>query len=104
MAVEPDTETLRDKINLETGRVAWAELERHFARGALVRVAGELDLVEVAQRFALDDKAAVQAWMEEGAVAVAEAGDAQRWSAERPEFWAVVVAPWVLVQEIRGHG
>ena len=39
---------LRAKLNAETGKLAWKELERHFARGVVVKVAGDLDLVEVA--------------------------------------------------------
>jgi hypothetical protein len=26
--------------------------------------------------------------------------DAEDWHARQPRFWAVVVAPWVLVQEV----
>jgi len=48
---------LAEKLNLETARLGWDELARHFARGSVIRVAATL--------------------------------------------WAVVVAPWVLVQEAR---
>jgi hypothetical protein len=27
--------------------------------------------------------------------------DAEDWHARQPQFWVVVVAPWVLVQEVR---
>jgi hypothetical protein len=29
--------------------------------------------------------------------------DAEDWHARQPQFWAVVVAPWVLVQEIQNQ-
>ena len=38
----------------------------------------------------------------EGALHRAMDEDAIRWETEKSEFWAVVVAPWVLVQEIKG--
>ena len=63
-----DTE-LHDKINRETARVRWSELERHFAHGAVVWVSAELDLVEVALRIAHDDKDAITRWMSEGKLA-----------------------------------
>ncbi|MCU0842569.1 MAG: DUF2288 domain-containing protein [Thiobacillaceae bacterium] len=96
-------DTLRARLNAETGRLAWKELERHFARGVVIRVAADLDLVEVAARVARDDQAAVQAWLASGRVARATSDDAVDWNARQPVFWAVVTAPWVLVQEAGDH-
>ncbi len=87
-------------LNGETGQIGWEELQRHFARGVVVRVAPGLDLVAVAATLVRDDKAAVSAWLETGQVARAESADAKRWHKQQSRFWAVVAAPWVLVQEI----
>jgi hypothetical protein len=95
---EPD-ELLRAKLNAETGRLVWEELERHFARGVVVVVAGELDLVEVALRISRDDKAAVEGWMAQGLVRRASTDDARGWHGQQSQFWAVVATPWVLIQE-----
>jgi len=91
---------LLSHLNLETGRLSWAEAERHFARGVVLKVAAELDLLEVAAAMAEDDKAAFALWLETGRVARASTADAIRWHEHQAEFWAVVVAPWVLVQAI----
>jgi hypothetical protein len=96
-----DQEELKVKLNTETGRISWQELLPHFARGVVIRVAGELDLVEVASRFAADDKGQVTTWLTSGEVARASDQDAREWNQASPEFWAVVVAPWVLVQVVR---
>ena len=88
------------RLNAETGRLAWVELQRHFAHGVVIRVAVGLDLVDVAARFAMDDRAAVQDWLATGQVGRATDADALGWQARQANFWAVVVAPWVLVQEI----
>lgn len=93
-------EELRVRLNAGTGRIGWGELAPHFARGALVRVAATLDLVEVAACFVENREASVADWMQAGLVARADDADARRWSADSPELWAVVVAPWVLVQEV----
>lgn len=95
-----DEEILRTKLNAETGRLAWRELERHFARGVVIKVAGDLDLVDVALSVARDDTAAVSAWMNQGRLVKADLADAQTWHREQSEFWAVVAAPWVLIQEV----
>ncbi|HEX7649017.1 MAG TPA: DUF2288 domain-containing protein [Noviherbaspirillum sp.] len=91
-------ELLRAKINGETARMRWEELERFFASGAVIAVAPMLDLVEVALRIANDDKDAVARWMNEGNVGRATDAQAAAWHEENTELWAVVVKPWVLVQ------
>lgn len=93
------TAELQQKMNLETGRLSWPELQRHFARGVVILVANDLDLVDVARSFVQDNKPAVEQWLNSGSIATASAADALRWHDTQAEFWAVVVAPWVLVQE-----
>ncbi len=91
---------LRERLNREAGRLAWPEIQRHFARGAVVRVATELDLVEVAACFAADERERVMPWFASGQVARASVEDAEGWNRRQAVFWGVVVAPWLLVQEI----
>lgn len=94
-------EALQAKLNAETAKLRWAELEPHFARGSVIVVDPALDLVHVARRVVTDDEAAVAAWLESGELRRAEPEDAQDWSRRNPELWAVVTAPWVLVQVVR---
>ena len=89
---------LHDKINRETARVHWSELERHFAHGSVVYVSEELDLVEVALRIAHDDKDSITRWMNEGKVAKVSDLQARTWQAADTPLWAAVVNPFVLVQ------
>lgn len=92
-------EELAARLNLEAGRVRWAELQRHFARGSLLLVSPELDLIEAGAALIRDDESAVAAWKERGKLRIAADEDARRWQSRDREFWALVVAPWVLVQE-----
>lgn len=93
-------EERRTRLNAETGKLAWKELERFYARGVVIVVAADLDLVDVAARVVADDTAAVQTWLAEGRLARAGEEHAKAWVARSPDFWAVVAAPWVLVQEV----
>jgi hypothetical protein len=86
-------------LNQQTARVHWQELETHFARGVVIEVDAALDLVEVATCFANDDKSAAARWMDVGQVQHLEMKRAKDWGSRDPELWAVVVAPWVMVQE-----
>ena len=101
--IELNSEELRQKINLETGTIAWNELVRHFAKGMVVVIASELDLIQVAERFAADDQSQVATWIEQNMIRRAQDDDARRWHEHNTEFWSVVVAPWVLVQEKSVH-
>ncbi len=94
---EKDTE-LRIKINRETARLPWSELERHFAQGIVVYVSEGLDLVEVAVRISHDDKDSIAAWMAKGKIGKVSDEQAQAWTAANAELWASVVSPFILVQ------
>ncbi|MBQ5947711.1 DUF2288 domain-containing protein [Massilia sp. ST3] len=99
MKTNPDKDTeLHDKINRETGRIKWSELERHFASGSVVYVSQELDLIEVALRIAHDDKESIARWMQSGQVAKVNDQQAASWLAADATLWASVVSPFVLVQ------
>ncbi len=95
-----DIETLRAKLNLETAQVPWSSLQRFFARGETIGVAVRLSLLDVAVAFASDDSAAVDGWMRDGTVAPVTDADAARWHESDAAVWAVVVRPWVIVQEV----
>lgn len=90
---------ITQEINKQTGLIDWQELAKHFARGVVVRVDAELDLVNVAHSMSMDDKTRMQQWLDSGTIRRASDNDAREWSKDNPEFWCVVVAPWVLVQK-----
>lgn len=91
------------KLNRETARIPWRELQRFYAQGAVIAVAPSLDLINVAKGFAEDNSSWIASLLEKGDVARIEASQAERWFEEDKEVWAVVVAPWVLVQSERGE-
>jgi hypothetical protein len=94
---------LEQRLNMETGRIAWQALQPFFAKGQVIRVAPELDLLGVARAFVEDASAEVKTWMNQDQVAEVSAEEAGDWYQRDAEMWAVVVAPWVLVQEAVTH-
>jgi len=99
MKTKPENDTeLHDKINRETGRIGWSELERHFAQGNVIYVSEALDLIDVAMRISHDDKETIARWMADGQVAKVSDLQAQTWSAAEAFLWAAVVHPFILVQ------
>jgi len=99
---DEDKDLQREKLNLETGRIQWSELQRYFAKGVLIEVDNTLDLVEVAQHFVNDNKSQIESWISEAKICRANDIQAKKWQRKNSEFWAIVVTPWVLVQEQNG--
>lgn len=91
-------EIYRAKVNLETSRIAWKELQRFFASGSAVAVSAELDLVEVAFQISEDNKAQVEQWLAAGQIGQVTDEQALAWYEADADVWAVVVSPYVLVQ------
>lgn len=97
---EPAKDAAADhaRINGETARIGFAELQRFFAQGRVIAVEPDLDLVEVACQFHQDNTVQVRAWIAAAQVGPLDDGRAAAWLEAGQEVWSVVVRPWVLVQ------
>lgn len=89
----------RDELAQERGCLTWPEVERHFARGVVVVVDPLLDLLDVAEVMARDDRESFSRWMTQGLIVQAQDAHARAWQASGQILEAIVVAPWVLVCE-----
>ncbi len=88
------------KLNRDTAKINWSTLEEHHQKEAVFRVDNSLDLVTVAAEFVQDNHSRVQEWLEKGDIVKVGVKRGQQWLDDDAELWAVVVAPWILVQEI----
>lgn len=86
-------------INLETSQIPWHELQRFFASGLAISVDSNLDMIEVAYQFSVDNKVQVEQWIADKKVAPVSDQQALKWFEQNKSVWAVVVKPWVLVQD-----
>jgi hypothetical protein len=94
-------EILRTKVNLETSRIAWKELQRFFASGAVILVSSDLDLVEVTFQISEDNKPQVAQWLSGSKIGPVSDAQALAWYEADADVWAVVVSPYVLIQEVK---
>ena len=99
MSSEDHIETLRAELNTETAKMEWRELQRFFASGVVIWVDAKEDLIDTAIKVATDNKSAVEALLEQKRIAQVSDDQARTWFANSAELWAVVVKPWVLVQD-----
>jgi hypothetical protein len=95
-----DIDILRANINNETSRINWHELQRFFAGGWLIYVSPQLNLLDVAVAFSVDDKEQVTRWLTSGDVAKVDDDQAKQWHDADTLFWSNVVKPWVLIQPV----
>jgi len=88
------------KINLETSKIPWVELQRFFAAGKVFQVSNELDLTEVALTMSMDDVSRIKMQVDTGEISLISDEKAKELFAAKASVWSVVVKPYVLVQEI----
>ncbi len=89
---------LATEINLQTGKIHWQELHLAFAQGRLYWVSPELDLTEVAQVLAEDQGSTLNKWIEAHQFKGISDEMAQAFETKNPQFWATVIAPYILIQ------
>ncbi len=99
MNVKKNDVNIADQINSETAQISWQELERSFARGVVWELDASLDLVKVAAQMKEDDAVAISALKEQHCLSLLSDETATRYAQTRVRLWAVVIAPYVLVQE-----
>lgn len=93
-------ELLSAKLEGETAKIPWRELQRYFANGTAIYVSPTLDLIEVAAVISDDDGEQVKRWQTDGELGQISDALALEWYEANALMWSVVVRPWVLVQPI----
>ena len=95
----PELEQLRAKLNMETAQMPWRELQRYFASGHIIAIGDGLDMVNVAVMVATDDAQSIALLLKDAQIEKVTDHQAQAWYDADVSLWAVVVKPWILVQE-----
>lgn len=92
---------MRTQLAADMGPIEFSDLRAHLTRGAVITVAPALDLLDVGEALAVDDKVRVAAWIESGAIGKPSLEKIEAWSKESSAvvLVALVVQPFVLVQE-----
>ena len=96
-----DNDELKQKLLAETSKIAWKELQVFFAQGNAIHVSSKLDLVDVAVQMSRDNAGQIKQWMDAGLIAAVSDEQARLWFDNDILVWAVVVKPWILVQNLK---
>ena len=95
-----DSSSDLEKLEKYTGDVDWSYLKPHFDAGVLLYVDPSLKLVDVGRAFSDDAKDAVQEWLKKGDIIKPSEPHAGYWEQTSARFTALVVSPFVLIQQI----
>ena len=101
MSGSEETSELIARLNGETAKIEWHQLQKHYASGSVISVAPGFDLIKVAIALHRDDTAQVKQWLAEKLVQEVNDTQAQHWYNENTSIWALVIPPFVLVQETK---
>lgn len=91
---------LLQRLHGEVGRIRWRALQRFFAQGVVLKVDTKRDLVKVAALFVNDSSTHLSNLLATSEVIVPGNEQAREWFHEDAELWSIVVAPFVLVQQL----
>jgi hypothetical protein len=90
-----------EQFTQDLAEVSWRDLRVHLQRDAIITIAAEVDLVEVATAVARDDKAQLEIWIAAGQVAKPSAAQLARWEQELDQpFRMLIVQPFILAQVV----
>ena len=95
-----DHDILFTKLNLETAKIAWQELQRFFAQGKVLIVHPDQDLVTIANQIAANHTTEINDLIKDSIINLVADNQAKAMIENESQVWAVVVAPWVLIQQI----
>ena len=100
MSETPDNQELIARLNSETAKIDWHELQKHYALGNVLAVAEGGDLIQVAIALHQDNSAQIQQWLDEKVVLEVSDQQALAWYESNTTVWALVIQPFILVQAV----
>jgi len=93
---------VRERLKKDLAEVDWRSLRIHAQRDALILVAAQLDLVEVACQIISDDTEDVASWIENALVCKPTAEQLANWELQLDKpFNMLIAAPYILLQEVQ---
>ena len=100
MSEPTDNQELIARLNSETAKIAWHELQKHYALGNVLAISEAGDLIQVAIALHEDNAAQIQQWISEKVIFEVSDQQALAWYETNATVWALVIPPFILVQAV----
>ena len=86
-------------LHMETAKIPWLELQRFFASGKVLLLDANQDMIEVGTSLIENDVKRLEGLINNNLLVHPSDDQAKKWVSEDAQLWALVLNPWVLVQE-----
>ena len=94
-------QSVRDALTKDLDQAEWAWIMKHSERDAVILVSPAQDLVEVGVQVAVDNAELISAWVDAKQIQKPTLLQLAHWNGNPTlKFMVLVVAPYVLVQEV----
>ena len=97
---QSEEQELIARLNSETAKIAWHDLQTHYAAGNVLGVAAKADLIKVAIEFNRDNATQIQQWLADSSLFEISDQQATDWYESNQQLWALVIPPFVVVQQV----
>ena len=91
----------REELLQECAPIAYKEIENFFARGMLILISEDTDIIDVAMIIQTDNTNLLEKLIKQGQVVRAHDDHAIKWSHENTQLMAITAVPWLLVKELK---
>jgi hypothetical protein len=88
------------RLNSETAKIDWHDLQTHYAAGNVLGISAKADLIKVAIEFNRDNATQIQQWLADSSLFEISDQQATEWYENNQQLWALVIPPFVLVQQV----
>lgn len=93
--------SLKEQLSKDVANISWQDLLPHAKRDAVIVVAENLNLLDVATAIAEDNTVVVQKWIANQSIFKPSAAQLTNWNqARETEFATLIVQPFVIIKEI----
>ena len=93
-----DLDEMGAELVRQTAVISWSELARQQAGGNILAVAVHFDLIDIGRAMQADRSDLLATWLADGSVYRIDDLQAIEWQRENTQFWALVIAPFVVIQ------
>ena len=97
---QSEEQELIARLNSETAKIDWHDLQTHYAAGNVLGISAKADLIKVAIEFNRDNATQIQQWLADSSLFEISDQQATEWYEKNQQLWALVIPPFVLVQQV----
>ena len=93
---------IKERLNRDIANTNWQDLIPHVKRDVLIVIDPKLDIIDVSEAIALDQKDLVSDWITQNLITKPSSQQLSSWNSNpQQEFVTSIVQPFVIVQEIK---